>query len=388
MRDFDERVCLCTLNRLFGFRPDIAHGIVDQLGSATELFRMSGSGIREVFGPFSKTAPLINVRELERTEDELEMLDKSGCIFLTRDDPGFPRLLLECPDSPLGLYYKGSQSPENVFNVRPQIAVVGTRDITLYGKEWCEKLVSSMSRAETKPLVVSGFALGTDIIAHGTALDTGIPTVAVMPTGMDSIYPGRNRKYAERILNTPGCALVTDYPPGTTPKAINFIRRNRIIAGMCSCTVLIESKLKGGGMITARLASSYERDLLVLPGRADDIHSAGCNCLLREKTADPITDTDSFIRALGLGAPGRITRKGLTERTRQAFEGIIPDESLSSMLRIADTIVRKRGITLDQICGETGLEYASVSSLTGLMESEGLISIDLLQRCAIPHRIM
>lgn len=376
------------MNRIFGFRPDLAHGIVDTLGSAAELFRLDESGIRELFGPYNSFASLINEKELEKTAVELDGLSRLGCTFLERNDPGFPKLLLECPDSPLGLYFKGSCPPEEVFNVRHQIAVVGTRDISMYGKEWCEKLVTSMSVAKEKPLIVSGFAIGTDIIAHSTALDRGLPTVAVLPTGIDSFYPNRNRKYIERFLCTPGCAFVTDYPPETTPKAINFIRRNRIIAGICSGTVLIESKIKGGGMITARLAASYDRDLLVLPGRIDDPRSAGCNSLLREKIAEPITSPEAMIVALGLGQPGKLNQRGLGERARQAFEGVIPDDELAMMLDLAGIITKRRGVTLDELCAAAGLTYSKVSALTGLLESEGLIEIDLLQRCSSTNGII
>lgn len=388
MTDYDERLCLCALNRILGFRPDLAHGILEHLGSAAELFRLGDEGRKELFGPWSRLVSQINDRELETTEDELRRLERQGCSFVTRGDPGFPKLLLDCPDSPLGLYFKGCGTAEDVFNIRPQIAVVGTRDISLYGKDWCEKIVSAMSRAGTKPLIVSGLAIGTDIIAHSAALDAGLPTVAVLPTGIDSIYPGRNRKHASRILSTPGSAVITDYPPGTTPKAINFIRRNRIIAGICSATILIESRLKGGGMITARLAASYDRELLVLPGRADDTRSAGCNALLREKAAEPVTDAESFIRTLGLGSPGRLRLKGLEERVRQAFGELIPDDELAMMLSLAGSIAKKRGISLDELCAAAGLGYARVSALTALLESEGIISIDLLQRCTVRNRVM
>lgn len=388
MRDYDEKTCLCTLNRIFGYRPDILHGILDTLGSANELFRIGETGVKELLGPFSKIAPLISEKELEASEEELEMLEKCGCRFIGISEEGYPNLLKDCPDAPLGLYYKGCSHPEEVFDIRPQIAIVGTRDISLYGKEWCEKIVEALSKVQKKPLIVSGFALGTDIIAQGTALQEGTPTVAVLPTGIDAFYPNRNRKYVGPIANTPGCAFVTDYPPGTSPKAINFIRRNRIIAGMSSATILIESKIKGGGMITARLAASYDREVMVLPGRIDDPRSAGCNSLLREKLAEPITDLEAMVQVLGLGRSGVAIKERLEERIKRCFEGIIPDEDLAGMLEIAGWIRKRRGVTLDELCSLSGRSYSSISTMTGLMESEGLISLDLLQRCTIPTKII
>ena len=245
-----------------------------------------------------------------------------------------------------------------------------------------------MASAKDKPLVVSGFALGTDITAHLAALEAGLPSVAVLPTGIDDVYPSRHRSFAATLAATEGCALVTDYPPGTEPKAINFIRRNRIIAGICSGTVLVESKLKGGGMITARLAASYDRDLMVLPGRADDPRSQGCNALLREKLAEPVTDTVHFLDVLGLGAPARRRTADFEAEVRARYSPLLGPDDLADMMAVAGIIRRRRGITPDGICSETCLPYAKVVRLVGLLESDGLISTDLLQRCTINVKIV
>ena len=190
------------------------------------------------------------------------------------------------------------------------------------------------------------------------------------------------------LSSTEGCALVTDYPPGTEPKAINFIRRNRIIAGMCSGTILIESKTKGGGMITARLAASYDRDLLVLPGRVDDPRSQGCNTLLREKLAEPVTDTVHFLDVLGLGRPQRRSAAGLEGQLKACYGGSLGQEEMADLLAVAAIIRRRRGITPEEICPEACLPYSQVVRLVGLLESDGYISIDLLQRCAINVKIV
>jgi DNA processing protein len=244
-----------------------------------------------------------------------------------------------------------------------------------------------MAAAKNKPLIVSGFALGTDITAHLAAMEAGLPTVAVLPTGIDDVYPSRHRPFAAKLAATEGCAIVTDYPPGTEPKAINFIRRNRIIAGICSGTVLVESKAKGGGMITARLAASYDRDLMVLPGRADDPRSQGCNELLREKLAEPVTDTVHFLDVLGLGGPSRRRAANLEDEIRARYGSLPPDE-LGDLLTVAGIIRRKRGITLDGICPEACLPYGKVARYAGMLESDGFICTDLLQRCTINVKIV
>ena len=380
---FEEKVCTCALNRLFGFEPKIAHDLIGLTGSAWGAFNLSREEKIEFFGPFSKVAPLLDDREVRNSEDELRRLENEGCTFLTMSEAGYPGLLKECEDAPVGLYYKGCSPASEVFDRVPQIAVVGTRDISLYGKEWCRRVVEAMALAGRKPMIVSGFAYGTDIIAHLAALEAGLPTVAVLPTGIDTVYPSRHYKYARTLASTPGCALVTDYPPGSEPKPINFIRRNRIIAGMCSGTILIESKAKGGGMITARLASSYERDLLVLPGRADDVRSQGCNTLLREKLAEPITDTVHFLDVLGLGSPSRRKRQCLENEAAAAFSGMLSDEEWQEMMSVLSCIRKQRGITIDGICACTCLPYGTAARYAGMLESEGMVSMDLLQRCTI-----
>ena len=379
----EETVCTCALNRLFGYEPGTAHALIGIAGSAWGVFNLSESEKLEILGPYSKIAPFLNESEVRKSEEELIRLENQGCSFIAVSNDCYPRLLRECDDAPLGLYYRSETPPSETFNTRPQIAVVGTRDISLYGKEWCRRIVEAMSLAKDKPLIVSGFAYGTDIIAHLAAIECGLPTVAVLPTGIDAVYPTRHRRYEDMILSTPGCAFITDYPPGTEPKPINFIRRNRIIAGTCSGTILIESKIKGGGMITARLASSYDRDLLVLPGRADDARSQGCNLLLKDKMAEPITDTIHFIDILGLGSPSRRKKMCIEDEAAALFGKLLSDNEFKELSSVLGCIRKHRGITLEEICESLCFPYGTVSRYSGMLESEGIIIIDLLQRCCI-----
>ena len=165
-RNHSEKVCLCALNRIFGYEPKVAHRMVEAAGSASAVFGMTDEERSAMFGPYTGIAARISRSELERSDEELCRLQDAGCSFITMDEPGYPALLRECPDAPLGLYYRSSFPPETVFNVRPQVAVVGTRDISLYGKEWCRKIVGAMAGAKMKPLIVSGFALfyGSEVV--------------------------------------------------------------------------------------------------------------------------------------------------------------------------------------------------------------------------------
>ena len=265
------------------------------------------------------------------------------------------------------------------------ISVIGTRDLSPYGKEWCERLVGSLSEVPTeeRPIIVSGLALGVDICAHTSALKHGLPTIGVMATGPDDIYPNRHRSIGEEICRTPGCALITDYPPGTAPLAIHFLRRNRIIAGLSEATILVESKIKGGGMMTARLADSYNRTVFALPGRVDDTRSQGCNHLIRSRIATPITSVQDFLNELGLKHIGKKKPENENDRIRNLYKGCLSDDKISQMGRILLAIRRERGITVEDIAIQTGIDYARVSQLLGMLETDGIISRDLLQRCFI-----
>ena len=220
------------------------------------------------------------------------------------------------------------------------------------------------------------------------ALEHRLPTIAVMATGPESVYPHRHRETAERIASTPGCALITDYPPGTAPLAIHFLRRNRIIAGLSKATVLVESKIRGGGMMTCRLAFSYDRDVYALPGRADDIRSQGCNELIRKKIAEPITSASSLIEELGMKSVAQSLQISDTERLESAYSGRMCDEDIRLMARMLAAIRGRRSITVEEICTVLDTGYRKAAELTGILEIDGFITTDLLQRCSINPKIM
>ena len=316
---------------------------------------------------------------------EWASLEASGCRFVNIGTPGYPPLLAECPDAPVGLYIRSATPPEQLWTGMRSVSVVGTRDISPYGKDWTERIVKALSLAKHKPMIVSGFAIGVDITAHLAALAFGLPTAAVIPVGIDSIYPWRHRHVAELLAGTPGCAIVTDFPPGTQPAAFNFLRRNRIIAGMSECTILAESKAKGGGTMTARLAASYGRDLYCLPGRIDDVRSAGCNRLIAEKLAEPIPDLESLPAQMGLGPRRRFTQQSLEDRLGECYAHS-GKENLDTILRVAGAIREQRGITLEEICRALQIDYGKVSAAVCLLESDGFVSTDFLRRCSIDNK--
>lgn len=376
-------VSAIALNAIFGNEPKFSHRLIEALGSAEAVFALSAQERLELFGPYNARAAQIGPAALEAAHAEYERLSAAGCQFLDIFDPGYPALLRECPDAPLLLYVRSATPAAQLFGDRPAVAVVGTRDPSLYGHACCRRIVQALSEAPARPTVVSGLALGVDITAHAAALAGGLTTVGVSPTGVEDVYPRRHRAFVERMVATPGCALVTDYPPGTVPRPFNFLRRNRIIAGLAGATLLVESRLRGGGMITARLAADYGREVFAVPGRIDDLRSQGCNRLIREQLAAPVTDPAALPAALGLGRTRRSRSEDLAEALRRRFSPALPADEMERMLRIAALIRERHGIRLDELCRETALDYAAVARSAGLLEEEGFIRIDLLQRCTI-----
>ncbi len=387
MRNIDEKYSLCALNRIFGFDPKTAHALISHIGSASDIFRLPEKEVDHLLGPWSKFKGRINRKSFDEAAEEIEKLRTNGISFLGYTEYGYPGLLAECEDAPIGLYIRSITPAEQLFNPGRRIAVVGTRDISPYGQEWCSRIVEGIASSAERPAVISGLALGTDICAHRKALASGLPTIAVMATGPDTVYPYRHRESAERMAATEGCALITDYPPGTAPLAIHFLRRNRIIAGLSDATLLIESRKKGGGMMTARLAFSYNRDVYALPGRVDDQRSQGCNLLIKEKIAEAIDSTEGLMDSLGLRSGKTVPRMSAEDILNSVFSTKASADMISEMSDMIKIIIKHRGITLDDLSVMTASAYARIRHLAGMLEMEGLISVDLLQRCTADTRI-
>ena len=382
MENFEEKACLCALGKIFGFKPKIALALIEHLGSAHEVFKIGRQDLEKLLGPHSQYIDLIRKAAVYEAADELEKYAKLDISYVGWTEEYYPGMLKECPDAPVGLYIRSRTHPSKLWPER-RVAVVGTRDVSPYGKEWCTKCVHGLASTGEKPLIVSGLALGTDICAHKAALEAGLPTVAVMATGPENVYPYRHRGFADEMCRTPGCALVTDYPPGTAPLAVHFIRRNRIIAGLSEATVLIESKIRGGGMMTARLAFSYDRDVYALPGRVDDVRSQGCNLLIRSKVAEPLTSVPEFLDSLGMKAENSAGPVSDREMLEQTYASSAPADKVEQMARLLTIIRKKRGITIEELADLSSLGYARTVELTSRLETDGFISTDLLQRCSI-----
>lgn len=383
MKNIDEKASLCALGRIFGFEPKTALALISHCGDAKSIFRLGKDELEALLGPYSRHRGEICPEKQEEAYRELTDLQSKGIRYIGFTEENYPEILKECEDPPVGLYIRSETPEDELWIPSRKISIVGTRDISPYGKEWCERIVRGLASSGEKPMIVSGLALGTDICAHRTALECGLPTIGVMATGPECIYPYRNEGPARQMVRTPGCALVTDYPPGTAPLAVHFLRRNRIIAGLSQATILVESKIRGGGMMTSRLAFSYNRDVYALPGRADDLRSQGCNRLIREKVAEPLTSIEELLDSIGMKAPSKSGKLSAADLLHSIYSGTMEQKKVTMMHQILDEIIRERGISIEEIAESASLPYHLAGKLCNIMESDGLISIDLLGRCSI-----
>ncbi len=386
MKKYDEKICRYSLNKSFGYHPATAHALINEFGSAEALFTMGYKGLTETLGAGYKDLCLINDHQYEIDARELHDLESTGARFLPCNDPNFPSLLKECDDYPIGLHIRSETSDEELFSKKNRcISIIGTRDLTSYGKEWCERIVEAMHSAIEKPTIVSGLAFGVDITAHRKALNVGLPTIAVIPTGIDAIYPASHQRDAARIAKTPHSAVITDYPPHTSAMPLNFLRRNRIIAGLCDSTILIESRVRGGGMMTARLAHSYFRDVYALPGRVVDLRSHGSIFLIKEKIAEAIFSEEELLKSLGLKTllSPRLKKTVFEAAVHEKFDSTLAPDQVTRMVDILNAIKNSRGIDIEQISRTCSIPYRETLELTSLLQCENLIMVDLMQRCAL-----
>lgn len=247
-------------------------------GDAEAIFNAPKSKLIKVPGIGEKTVAGINFEAaLQKAESELKFIEKNNIDVIFYTDSRYPKRLKNCIDAPILLYSKGNAD----FNVKNVISIVGTRNATEYGKELCRQLVEELRDYDV--LVLSGLALGIDVAAHKECLKNNVTTVGVLGHGLDRMYPAANRSTADKMLQNGG--LLSEYPSETIPDRENFPQRNRIVAGMADATIVIEAGIKGGALITAEIANSYNRDVFAFPGRVDDTYSEGCNFLIRNNKA-------------------------------------------------------------------------------------------------------
>ena len=299
---------------------------------------------------------------LARAEQEVEWIEEHGIKVWTLADENYPYRLRQCPDRPLLLYSKGNMHPSDGHIV----SVVGTRQPTQRGKEMTENLVRQLHEQLESVTIVSGGAYGIDIAAHRAAIQCGIPTIIVPAHGLDRIYPYQHRPEAVAALER-GCIL-TEFPSGTEPLAGYFVQRNRIVAGLADAVVVVESRERGGSLITAQMAVDYNRELFAFPGRPTDTSSAGCNKLIRCNKAALITSAEDLIDAM------QWTRRNTSAQFVQTeIIGLRDDLTPLQQNLLAKLQEAEEGMHINLLVMETERPYSEVASDLMMLELQGLV---------------
>lgn len=269
-----------------------AKNLLAAFGTPEAVFSACRSRLLEVEGVGKVTAEaILSSDALERAEQHYKAIRALDIAVLFYADDAYPRRLKECFDAPLILYYKGTAD----LNHPRIVSIVGTRMATPYGLQLCQQLAATLSAYNV--MVVSGLAYGIDVAAHRESLSFGIPTVGVLGHGLDRLYPSAHRETAEKMKKAGG--LLTEFPLKTAPDKENFPKRNRLIAGLADVTIVVEAALKGGALITAELANSYDRDVFAFPGRVTNPYSQGCNFLIKTHRAGLITEAKDLAYFMG-----------------------------------------------------------------------------------------
>lgn len=278
-----------------GMGVELAQRLLDIIPSEKDFFAISECELKSITGSRSKVwERSFRDEVLRKAETELSFVEQKKVKVLYFTDDNYPKRLLNAPDAPVLLYSIGDCD----LNTKYVISIVGTRRSTHYGATFCDKLVDDLSKMlEGDLVIVSGLAYGTDINAHRAALKYGVPTVGVQACGLNKIYPAEHRDDAAHIVQRGG-AVVSDYTSQDQIHRGNFLARNRIIAALSDCTVVVESANKGGALVTANIAASYSRDVFAVPGRVTDEFSKGCNRLIMNNQAAAITCAEDLVKAM------------------------------------------------------------------------------------------
>ncbi|WKZ65395.1 MAG: DNA-processing protein DprA [Flavobacteriales bacterium] len=300
-------------------------------------------------------ASITDRKVLPAAERELAYARKHGVRLLFYLDEAYPKRLKQAEDAPVLLFVKG---PADLDAAR-MVSIVGTRTPTDQGKRLCAELVEGL--ADSGAAIVSGLAYGIDIVAHRTALKQGMPTVGCVAHGLHTVFPSEHRRDAERMAESG--ALVTEFPTGMNAMAGNFPARNRVIAGLSDCTVVVESGPKGGSLITADIANSYDREVFALPGRPTDPRSEGCNRLIQQNKAMLITSAKDVVTLMEW-----LPKKRKAPVQAALFPDLLPDEQA-----LVDIIKAKGKVHIDELCLESRMGQGKVAGILLNLEFSGVV---------------
>ncbi len=287
----EELLYVLALQRSKGIGDINAKKLISYCGSAKNVLTKKRKNLEKINGIGSFILKnLFDSENLKAAEKELNYIQKNAIEALYFEDANYPERLKHCVDAPILFFKEGNINLDN----QPIISIVGTRKITSYGRDFCEKLILDL--APYKPIIVSGFAYGVDICAHKAALKNKLQTIGILAHGFEEIYPKSHKKYVAEINKNGG--FITDFWHNDELQRENFLKRNRIVAGISEATIIIESAEKGGSLVTADIANSYSRDVFAVPGRSTDVYSKGCNDLIKRNQAAILTSAKDLIENL------------------------------------------------------------------------------------------
>ncbi len=336
-----------------------AKALIAYFGNAEAIFYEKKSRLMRVSGIGEKGASAIVGMDreciLNRAEEELLFMEKNGVTPLCFMDPAYPTRLKRCEDAPLILYKQGAMD----LNRERMLAVIGTRSSTEYGRQVCETLIEGLKKWQVG--IVSGLAYGIDIVAHRASLKQDLPTAGVLAHGLHTVYPSLHRTVAKKMLDSG--ALLSEFISGTQADKENFPRRNRIVAGMTDATLVVETGVRGGSIITVALANSYNRDVFAIPGRVGQVQSSGCNRLIMDNRAALVETAADLARMMGWDKETQSTAK-----QARLFPSVTEDEK-----RLLDLLVMHPRCEVDVLCRLSLFPVAKTSSMLLNLEFAGLV---------------
>jgi DNA processing protein len=345
-----------------GLIPGIGNALTRQLvsycGSSENIFKQTKGKLKKIPGIGEVLAEtIINQNILREAENELRLAEKNNTQILFYTDKNYPERLKHINDAPALLYYKGNAD----LNARKVIGIVGTRQATEYGKEMVHTILHDLMRQNV--LVISGLAYGIDIMAHKAALLNNQPTIGVMASGMDIIYPSVHKEVAHKMLENGG--LITENKFGTKPDASKFPARNRIIAGMCDIIIVAEAAEKGGALITADLANGYDREVFAVPGNLGLKFSEGCNKLIREHKAQIYTSNNDIDYIMNWAAEDK--------KDKEEIQNINLSALNQEEIEIIKILKGTDGMQIDDLSWKLQIPISKMASTLLGLEFQGLI---------------
>lgn len=359
-----ETLYAVALTRINHFNLTTSLELYRKLGSATAVMehRHDIKAVLPDATPRLEEA-LKDVSEaMRRAEQEMKFDEDHNIQPLVIGDDNYPERLRRCDDAPLVLYYRGTAN----LNHRHIISIVGTRHCTIYGQDIIRRFTDDMKSLCPDTIIISGLAYGVDINAHRQALTNGMETVGVLAHGLDYLYPTAHRETATEMLRQGG--LATEFMTGTNADKMNFVRRNRIVAGLADATIVVESASKGGSLITANLASDYNRDVFAFPGNVGAPYSMGTNNLIRDNKATLITSAEDFVNLMGWTNDNQILKAKKNGIERQLFPELNDNEK-----KIASLLANNNNMQISVISMRSGLTIPTISAALLNMEMQGIV---------------